>query len=704
MTHYTKLELLNYLKTLKASITYKKEQGVKIAYYELVASFDIETSSTEIGGEKFAFMYEWTFGIEDYICYGRNWSEFIELCETIQQFFNTNPSTRLVIYVHNLSYEFQFMYKLFEWNSVFASDIRKPIKTLSKLGLEFRCSYILSGLNLALTAKNLTTYKIDKMVGDLDYSKLRTPLTPLTDKELRYCEYDVKIVICYIREQIDEYKSITKIPLTNTGRVRQYVRNNCLYSNNNHKRANAGKYSNFRDLMENLTLTAKTYKLCKLVFQGGFTHANYDKVGEVWENVHSIDFTSSYPAVMLSEKYPMSTPKEITDVSRESMEARFKKKNFCYMFFARFTNITSKRTECYLSESKCFEKVKPVTNNGRIFSAESLLTAITNVDYEIIKACYDFDDVEFSNVYEMYCEYLPKPIITSILDLYEKKTTLKGVAGMESEYLKSKGMLNSVYGMSVTDIVQEEHTLENNVWITKESDTNEKIMEYNTSKNRFLFYPWGIFVTAYARRNLWSGILAIGDDYIYSDTDSIKFLNYEVHKEYIERYNKHITAKLKAMCDYYKIPYTAISPKTNKGVLKPLGVWDYEGEYKYFKTLGAKRYMYYDTDLHITIAGLSKSQGVDYIKSQCKSVREMFDFFNTNMFIPAEGTGKKTHTYIDECKEYEITDYLGNTSVIKSESAIHLSDCEFTLSLSKEYTRFLSLFVEGYVLRGTTYV
>ena len=158
------------------------------------------------------------------------------------------------------------------------------------------------------------------------------------------------------------------------------------------------------------------------------------------------------------------------------------------------------------------------------------------------------------------------------------------------------------------------------------------------------------------------------------------------------------------MCDYYKIPYTAISPKTNKGVLKPLGVWDYEGEYKYFKTLGAKRYMYYDTDLHITIAGLSKSQGVDYIKSQCKSVREMFDFFNTNMFIPAEGTGKKTHTYIDECKEYEITDYLGNTSVIKSESAIHLSDCEFTLSLSKEYTRFLSLFVEGYVLRGTTYV
>ena len=703
MIYYNKSELINYLTSLKITTTYKKECGIKIAYNEVVASLDIETTSTEVRGDKFAFMYEWTFGIEDFICYGRNWSEFLELCEALQQHFNTDSGNRIVIYVHNLSYEFQFMYKLFNWESVFAVDIRKPIKCLTTLGLEFRCSYILSGLNLALTAKNLTMYKIEKMVGDLDYSLVRTPLTPLSDLELRYCEYDVKIVICYIREQLQEYKTITKIPLTNTGRVRQYVRNNCLYSRKSHKKTNRSKYHNYRELMENLTLTPKIYKLCKLVFQGGFTHANYDKVGEILENVHSIDFTSSYPAVMLSEKYPMSAPREIDDVSRETMEARFKKKNFCYMFFAKFTNITSKRNECYLSESKCFNKVKPVVNNGRIYTAESLLTAITNVDYEIIKACYTFDSVEFSNVYEMYCEYLPKPIITSILDLYEKKTTLKGIKGMESEYLKSKGMLNAVFGMSVTDIVQEEHTLVNYNWVTKESDTDEKINDYNTSKNRFLFYPWGIFVTAYARRNLWSGILAIGDDYIYSDTDSIKFLNYESHKDYIEHYNNYITFKLKEMCDYYNLPYTAISPKTNKGISKPLGVWDYEGEYKYFKTLGAKRYMYYDDDLHITIAGLSKSQGVDYIKSQCDSVKGMFNFFNTNMSIPASGTGKKTHTYIDDYKEYEITDYLGNTSLIKSESSIHLSECEFTLSLSQEYERFLSMFVDGYILGGTTY-
>ena len=221
MIYYNKSELINYLTSLKITTTYKKECGIKIAYNEVVASFDIETTSTEIRGDKFAFMYEWTFGIEDFICYGRNWTEFLELCETLQQHFNTDSGNRIVIYVHNLSYEFQFMYKLFNWESVFAVNLRKPIKCLTTLGLEFRCSYILSGLNLALTAKNLTMYKIEKMVGDLDYSLVRTPLTPLSDVELRYCEYDVKIVICYIREQIHEYKTITKIPLTNTGRVRQ---------------------------------------------------------------------------------------------------------------------------------------------------------------------------------------------------------------------------------------------------------------------------------------------------------------------------------------------------------------------------------------------------------------------------------------------------------------------------------------------------
>ncbi|MGC7960564.1 hypothetical protein, partial [Salmonella enterica] len=81
-----------------------------------------------------------------------------------------------------LGYEFQFMRKYFDWleDGLFAVDERKPIKALCTYGIEFRDSYILSGFSLENTAKNLTTHKVKKMVGDLDYSLIRTHLTPLT--------------------------------------------------------------------------------------------------------------------------------------------------------------------------------------------------------------------------------------------------------------------------------------------------------------------------------------------------------------------------------------------------------------------------------------------------------------------------------------------------------------------------------------------
>jgi hypothetical protein len=89
----------------------------------------------------------------------------------------------------------------------------------------------------------------------------------------------------------------------------------------------------------------------------------------------------------------------------------------------------------------------------------------------------------------------------------------------------------------------------------------EAIHKYNESKGRFLFYPWGIWVTAYARRNLWSAILNVGNDYVYSDTDSIKALNFETHQPYIDAYNKEITFKLFKMMDYHQLNPSRLSPK-----------------------------------------------------------------------------------------------------------------------------------------------
>src|SRR5678815_4140881 len=116
----------------------------KIEYINLPCGFDIETTSTTHDGAKVAFMYIWAIGIGHGgpIYYGRTWGEFTDLCATLQDALELYEDRRLVVYVHNLGYEFQFMRKYFKWLEVFAVAERKPLKALCSYGIEFRCSYM----------------------------------------------------------------------------------------------------------------------------------------------------------------------------------------------------------------------------------------------------------------------------------------------------------------------------------------------------------------------------------------------------------------------------------------------------------------------------------------------------------------------------------------------------------------------------------
>ena len=679
-------------------------------YFNVECAFDIETSSVMLENEqKFAFMYEWTFGIKDknFICYGRTWEEFKNLCRQLQEYFLLDSEHILVVYVHNLSYEFQFMRKYFNWLNVFAVDERKPVKALCSYGIEFRDSYILSGYSLEKLAENLVSHNIKKLVGDLDYNLTRTHITELTENELAYCNNDVEIVLAYINEQIEQYEDITKIPMTNTGRVRKFVRDKCYYTEKSHKKRSKGKYQRYKELMNELTLTTEEYTMLKRCFMGGFTHASMLYSGQLLTDVASIDFTSSYPYVMLSEKFPMSKPEKATPTKERFLEW-INNDDVGLMFVARFKGLQSKLSfETYLSESKCSVLENPIINNGRVFKADVVETTITDVDFKIIYHCYTWDSIEIANVHKFYMQYLPKPILLAIVELYEKKTTLKDVEGKEVEYLVNKGMLNSVYGMCVTDIVRDNISYKDDWEYEKYTIEmmNEQIEKYNSSSNRFLYYPWGVWVTAYARKNLWNGILEIGIDYVYSDTDSIKFLNYEKHTEYINRYNLDVECKLKKMCKFRQIEFERLKPKTIKGVEKMIGVWDFEGIYTHFKTLGAKRYLVRskkDEKLHLTVAGLSKQNGVEYMLRICNNDYEkVFANFNDDLYIPENETGKHTHTYIDSPITSMITDYQNNVVEVTALSGVHLSPCEFTLSISKQYSKFLHDLRNGYLFTGT---
>lgn len=677
----------SYIKELqeikKKTKCYSKK---KIQYYNVSCGFDIETTSTYKNGTKYAFLYEWTFGIDNIIIIGRTIEEFKKLYLQLIEIFSLTTERRLLCYIHNLSFEFQFIKGYFEFEKVFAIKERTPIYAIT-YGLEFRCSYLLSGYSLAKLAENLKTHKIKKLKGELDYTKIRTPITPLTVNEYRYCVYDVVIILYYIAEKIETDGKITKILLTKTGYAREYTRNETL------KRDKSAPwlYYQYYNYIHNMELTIDDYEQLKRAFQGGFTHANAIHSKKTLFNIASYDFTSSYPAIMvLSNSFPVSSfrkskIKDKNDFNRQLL-------TYACLFDITIYNIKKRIDvpDSILSKSKCFKVVNPITDNGRIMSADMVSTTVTNIDFQCLKRFYTWDNIEIFNFKIADKGYLPKSYILAVLKLYADKTTLKGVDGKEFEYQNSKELLNALYGMCVTDICKDELTYDNiEGWEKVEKEKEPELNKYNANPRRFIFYAWGVFITALARLNLYTALIEFGNDYIYSDTDSVKVKNYEKHKKYIDDYNNKIIKKIEAVSTYYNIDEKLFKPKTIKGIEKIIGVWDFEGVYQVFKTLGAKRYITMkDNELSFTVSGCSKFSAIPYlIKTYGKY--GAFKAFDDDLYIPNSATGKMTHTYIDEPFEEDFTDYNGIVYHIKQKSCIHLEPCDFTLSLSIEYIKLL---------------
>lgn len=676
----------------------------KISYLNVACSFDIEASSFyDEDGDKRACMYAFTLNINGKHIEGRTWDEALDYFNKIHEAYVTTKENRIIIWVHNLSYEFQWFRCLFNWDKVFALSEREVCYALTDTGIEFRCSYILTGYKLDTLAKHCIKYPVAKMTGDLDYSLIRHSKTPLTAKEWNYLYQDGNVVVSYIEQCIEnEGNNITNIPLTKTGYVRRFCRNRCMYDGSH--RNNTSKYLKYRAIIKSLTISSvEEYKQLKRAYIGAHTHANPLIVGEVMKDVYSMDFTSSYPAVMLySNNFPMSKGIRVKINNKEEFEDYIN--NYCCIFDVTFYNIESITPfEHMIPASKCYIKENALVDNGKIVKATTLSLSLNEVDFKTFRKFYKWDSMGIKNFRRYHKGYLPKNLILAILELYKNKTELKGIAEKFLEYMSAKGDLNSVYGASVTDICRDEIIYNaNNEWNTIEPEYEKLIKKYNISKNRFLYYVWGLYVTSLAKANLASGILELNYDYLYSDTDSVKFINYDIHKDYFINYNNEVRNKLLAMCKFYKINPALIEPCNIKGEKQLIGIWDYEGEiardgtliptYKEFKTLGSKRYMvkYPDDSYSFTVSGCNKKQAIPYLLNQAKIHKsDVMDLFDDEMYIPAEYTGKNVHTYLDFEMDGYVTDYLGNTAYYHEYSAVHLEPVEFTLSLTANFADYV---------------
>lgn len=669
-----------------------------VTYYNIPCSFDIETSSFKAYDDKgqeikCATMYIWQFGLNGSVIFGRTWDEFFELLGILQQSLDLSEEKHLVIYVHNLGYEFQWIKQWIHWDKVFAIKQRRPVYAIAG-GFEFRCSLLLSNYALAYIGDNLLyKYPMEKKVGDLDYSKIRHSQTPLTATELGYCINDVKVVMCYIQQKIEEDGDITKIPLTNTGYVRQYCRDWCFTGGEKSPFLQEKHKKEYHRFIKSLHINSDAeYYQMERAFAGGFTHASSLHANNVLFDIGSADLTSSYPYQMCAKYFPMTSFRYIGAVENNKLFYHYLN-NYCCMFDVTFINLRpSVLFENPLSRSRCIIDKDAVftTNNGRLVSASKATTTLTELDWDTIYKFYDWDEVQIFNMRIADRDYLPKELILAILHQYGNKTKLKGVDEKYTEYMVSKNMINSSFGMMVTAIIRDEFEFDSS-WHKSPPDVTSQLDAYNTGYNRFLFYGWGVWVTAHARHSLFQAIYEFDEDYVYADTDSIKGLNFDNHKKFFHDYNQEVRLSLLNMCKHYDIPFSMCQPATIKGEKKLLGVWEMEKGYKRFKTCGAKRYMYEyeDGSLGLTVSGLNKKYAIPYLQEKFKTTGRIFVEFGEGLYVPPGHTGKQTVTYIEQKQDGEVIDYLGNPGEFHELSAIYMEPQGYYMSILTEYKDFL---------------
>lgn len=608
----------------------------KIAYMTDFLTFDIE--STTMPGVKnpkggydvppWSFMYQWQACVCGQVVFGKYWDDLFSMLERIRDELHLKKLKRMVCFVHNLGFEFSFMYPFLKERygevEVFATAPHQPVKVFAeKLGIEFRCSWKMSNMNLYNFTKTELNCPYVKPYDDLDYRKIRTPKTRLTGKEKAYCVIDVLGLYHAVKSKMAaDHDTIASLPITSTGYPRRITRRACR------------KYPGYREKIFNkCKITPFIYQMLKEAGRGGNTHANRYFANAVWLDVTSYDDVSEYPAVMLLEDYPMGgwsaygnveSLKELDELCREK----------AVLFRIYFQNLRLKPGVAmpYIAVDKLIMR-PPASqiegDNGRVLAAEGVLgVTINEIDWKIIKQQYDWDAVIIKDVQIADKGPLPEPIRETILGFFASKCELKmKIRAKEKElkedpddkrliddlnelnyrYGKVKNLLNSIFGMMYTDPCRMETSMDDcGVWSEKlpAGKTVEDLLEkFNKSRNSFLCYAWGVWVTSYGRRYLDELQECTRDDQgkvwaIYSDTDSCKSQYWNEEKLL------KLIKKQKKKCEERGAYWTAPD-----GHREYMGYPELDSVARRFKTLGAKKYAYEDEEglLHVTISGVANT-------------------------------------------------------------------------------------------------
>ena len=665
----------------------------RIDWMQLPASLTIKTQSFKHVGEKCGCMYLWTLCVNGVLISGRNWESLRYVIYEIHRFFCTNAERKIIIYVYDLAFFFQFARRWFRWTDVFTFKPLSPC-TCEVWGILFKCSKFLSGLEPEEIAEK-AGYQIETLPED---KRMHTPDTVLTDPERREAVGLAYSQCLYIAHVIDQQKGVERIPMTKIGYIRRGCRDNVLlHKQVKDERKRKREMFAYRSVMQALQLDPDEYRLLKAAFRGGEMRANIDYIGKKLDDIVSDDISSSYAACIICDYFPMSRGRiEYITTEEELQELAGKYCVVCDLLFEGLAPVFG--YEYYLPKSRCSDVEKAVTVNGRIAAASRLRTQMTEIDYNLMRKTYTWKSCTILRCYTYERGRLPSEFCRYIAELYQRKTQIKGIPGREREYNRVKEYLCSLYGMMVMslDRDQYEYDVEQGCWKEpKKADVSEAVKEDNQKFARFTFYAWGVYVAAHARRRLWNAILNIREDFVYVHTDCIKFRHLQAHAAYFLEYNNRMQQQLRAASFYHDIPLSMLMPKNIKGEVKPLGFWELDEKYYTFKTTGAGRYFCCNADggrWELCVSGLNPHKAGAYMKKVFK--KNPMTAFKNGLHIPAEHTGRVIQYYIDSGYTAYVKDYQGRVGKIEERSCVHICPTDWTMGEGPEFFDFLQLLGE----------
>lgn len=691
-------QLKNYPYDIRTAVVKQRGgKGKEVKYNDCIMTFDIETTSAFLENgrvipytkgkpaeywnslEPLALCWIWQYSINGVVYFGRAIEDFLNVLNDLPK------DVEHIIWVHNLAFEAAFLQNILKFEHVFARVPHKPIYAVASgyENITFKCSYTLTRLSLASWGKQIG---LPKFVGDLDYDKIRTPLTnDITETEYGYCERDCLVVEAGIKDYLKRYDNQWSIPMTQTGTVRRPV-----------KEMLTANEAYMKQVKKTVPRNSTEYRRAQQCAAGGYVHANRLWAGRTItadmspDNViEHYDYKSDYPFCMCAFRYPATPwvymPRQKTIPDESTFETN------AYILQLRFTDIecTSYNTYIQIAKLATDRHDLLIEDNGRLISAIGcdIELTITEQDYLTIKENYEWSNMEVVRVWRSHKEYLPKEYIEYILTLYGNKTELRGVENFEDLYTQSKQYLNSLFGMALTAIVYADVTYnpDDCTWnvdhLTKEM-VNEKLEKlrapWSWEQRYFLNYYVGVYVTAYARRDLWRCIHKYDRNVLYCDTDSIFVLG---HADFTE-YNKWATEQLKKAAAVVGFDFERTRPKDPNGVKQCLGEFAQEPTCDAFRTLGAKRYIEKrNGQLYLTVAGINK-EAVNCLHGDIDAFAKNFEFDKDD-----ESVTKKLLTYVTNqpCVTYP-DGYVSNYKY-----GINLRRTGYKLTIPDKYEKLLEL-------------